>query len=505
MSSQNPHNNELFFVIFSILTILLLLFILTIYFLKLRSRWCNCDICRAYLTSSWTKDFKNLQDWYTFLLRNSPTKTVHIHILNNTITANPSNVEYMLKTNFNNYPKGKAFSMILGDLLGRGIFNVDGESWRFQRKMASLELDNMAIRSYGFDIVREEIERRLLPMLASVAGKNDAVLDLQDVFRRFTFDMICRFSFRLDPECLELSLPMSKFANSFDLASKLSAERALNVWPLIWKIKRAFNIGSEKQLRQAIQVVDTLAKEVIRQRRKLGFNNQNDLLSRFMLKVHDEGYLRDIIVSFLLAGRDTVASALTGFFHLIGTHPAVVSKILEEADRVIGPSHCPAGLMKSREMQYLNAAIHEAMRLYPPVQFDSKFCLDDDVLPDGSFVRRGTRVTYHSYAMGRMKDIWGLDCIEFRPERWLGGPNGVFLQECPFKYPVYQGGGVRVCIGKEMSLMVIKNVILSVLREYQVELAEPARVRPIFSPGLTANFLGGLPVLVHKRSDTDEH
>ena len=294
--------------------------------------FCRCETCQAYLSSSWSKDFYNLCDWYAHLLKNSPTKTIHIHVLRNTITANSDNVEYMLKTRFENYPKGKTFSMILGDFLGRGIFNVDGELWRFQKKMASLELNKYSIRSFAFEIVNYETQQRLVPLLLS--NQDGVVLDLQDVFRRFSFDSICRFSFGLDPKCLEQSLPMSDFAVSFDLASKLSAERAMAVSPLVWKIKRLFNLGSEKQLKEAVGMINILAKEVIKQRRKMGFSNHKDLLSRFMSTVHDDTYLRDIVISFLLAGRDTVASALTSFFWLLAKHPQVELEIRLEADKV---------------------------------------------------------------------------------------------------------------------------------------------------------------------------
>ncbi|XP_019053129.1 PREDICTED: cytochrome P450 94C1-like [Nelumbo nucifera] len=156
--------------------------------------------------------------------------------------------------------------MILGDLLGRGIFNVDEDTWKFQRKLASLELGSILIRSFAFEIVTTEIKRRLVPLLSWTAGKG-RVLDLQDVFRRFTFDNICRFSFGLDPGCLELSLPISEFAMAFDLASRLLAQRALSLSPLIWKIKRLLNLGSEKKLKKAIQLINVLTKEVIRQGR----------------------------------------------------------------------------------------------------------------------------------------------------------------------------------------------------------------------------------------------
>ncbi|KAL8505070.1 hypothetical protein ACS0TY_016325 [Phlomoides rotata] len=437
------------------------------------------------MESRWSLQFDNLCDWYSHLLKQSPSRTIHIHVLNNVITANPKTVEYMLKTRFDNFPKGKPFSAILGDFLGRGIFNVDGEAWRFQRKMAGIELARISIRAFAFDVVHHVTERRLVPVMDSIR-KGGGVLDLQDVFRRYSFDCICRFSFGLDPKCLELSLPLSEFAVSFDLASKLSAERAMTVSPWIWKMKRWFNVGSERKLRRSIAKIDLLAQEVIRQRRKLGFSEENDLLSRFMMCTDDETYLRDIVINFLLAGRDTVASALTSFFWLVARHPNVEAAIVNEADKVIGKDEGVRSYEQLKELHYLHGAVYESMRLFPPVQFDSKFCLNDDVLPDGRFVKGGTRVTYHPYAMGRMEEIWGFDCLEFKPERWLR--DGVFCLENNFKYPVFHAG-LRVCLGKEMALIELKCVAVSLLRLYRVELVQLDITTPRFSPGLTATYL----------------
>ncbi|XP_050226520.1 cytochrome P450 94C1-like [Mercurialis annua] len=485
---------------FVLLAIIIFLLVFLLLYSVRSNLWCNCEICEAYLTLSWTKEFTNLCDWYVHLLKNSPTKTIHIHVLGNTITANQENIEYILKTRFHNFPKGKPFSTILGDFLGQGIFNVDGDSWRFQRKMASLELDKFSIKAYAYEIFHSEIEDRLVPLLSSVADDDCArILDLQDVFRRFSFDSICRFSFGLDPRCLEITLPISDFAIAFDLASKLSAERAMAVCPLVWKIKRKLNIGTEKKMKEAIQKINTLAQEVIKQKRKIGYVLQKDLLSRFMHTINDDTYLRDIVISFLLAGRDTVASVLTSFFWLIANHPEVRSAILSEAERVLGPNqeHTSYELMK--DLHYLQATVYESMRLYPPIQFDSKFCEEDDVLPDGNLVKKGTRVTYHPYAMGRMEELWGEDCLEFKPERWL--KNGIFFNENPFKYPVFQAG-LRVCLGKEMALLEVKCVAISLLRRFDFEL-EASNQTPKFSPGLTATFSGGLPVLVRTSRKVD--
>ncbi|XP_008790927.3 cytochrome P450 94C1-like [Phoenix dactylifera] len=495
--------------LFSVFTTIFLLFSLLL--LLLRSRpWCNCHVCKAYLSSSWTGEFTNLCDWYTHLLRQSPTRTINIHVLGNTVTANPDNVEYMLATRFANFPKGKPFSSLLGDLLGRGIFNVDGESWQFQRKMASLELGSVSVRSYAFHIVSAEVRRRLIPLFTSVSDGGGAaaaaaaagVIDLQDVFRRFAFDNICKISFGLDPGCLEASLPISEFAAAFDTASRMSALRGTAVAPAVWKLKRLLNLGSERELKRAIRLVDELADELIRQRRKLGYASSHDLLSRFMCSVNDDRYLRDIVISFLLAGRDTVASGLTCFFLLLSKHPEVTAAIRDEIADVIGGSGDDelASFEQLKKMHYVHAAMYESLRLYPPVQIDSKFCVEDDMLPDGTFVRKGTRVTYHPYAMGRMERIWGPDCEEFKPERWLR--DGKFVPASPFKYPVFQAG-LRVCLGKEMALMEMKTVIVSVVPRFDVQVLDAGR-SPKFAPGLAASIDGGLPAQVRRRSSGEQ-
>jgi cytochrome P450 len=290
-------------------------------------------------------------------------------------------------------------------------------------------------------------------------------------------------------------LPVCEFALAFDAASKLSAERAIAASPMVWKIKRLLNIGSERELKEAIKKVDELAERMINQKRKEGFSNISDLLSRFMTSISDDRYLRDIVISFLLAGRDTVASGLTSFFWILSQHPEVVSAIREEIEKVTGPNQELPNFQEMLQMHYLNAAIYESLRLYPPVQFDSKFAQEDDILPDGTFMPKGTRATYHQYAMGRMEEIWGPDCLAFKPERWL--KKGVFEPANPFKYTVFHAGH-RICIGKELALVEMKTVALAIIRGFNTVVEDPNQV-PRFIPGFTATVRGGLPVLIQER------
>ncbi|RYQ92332.1 hypothetical protein Ahy_B09g098536 [Arachis hypogaea] len=110
--------------------------------------------------------------------------------------------------------------------------------------------------------------------------------------KRFSFDIICKFSFEIDTECFIPSFSESKLGDSFDLASKL-LQRAMSPLSLIWKLKRLLNIGSEKKLKEPMVVVDNVVMEMLGQRRREMATtttslNKSDLLSRFMGSIEDD-------------------------------------------------------------------------------------------------------------------------------------------------------------------------------------------------------------------------
>lgn len=134
------------------------------------------------------------------------------------------------------------------------------------------------------------------------------------------------------------------------------------------------------------------------------------------------------------------------------------------------------------------------MRLYPSVPIDNKDVTADDFLPDGTFVRKGTRLMYSIYSMGRMDSIWGKDCMEYKPERWLR--KGVFTPESPFKYAVFNAGP-RLCLGKELAYLQMKSVASAILRNYHVKLVPGHKVE--YKLSLTLFMKYGLRVTLHPR------
>ncbi|XP_031104069.1 cytochrome P450 94B3 [Ipomoea triloba] len=491
-------------------------------------------------------------DWSTDVLAACPTNTAVFRRpgkVHGVMTANPLNVEHMLKANFQNYPKGDRFISLLQDFLGAGIFNSDGDQWRTQRKTASYEFSTRSLRNFAMETANMELHTRLIPILRD-AAEGDSVLDVQDILERFAFDNICKVAFNVDPGCLGGDGNKSgEFMQAFEDAATLSSGRFMYALPFFYRIKKFLNIGSERKLQKSIQIVHKFADEIILARikhrartdRSVGYSSElsgktgedllsrikhpahtdssvdyqpelsgktgEDLLSRFMgtTEEYTPMYLRDIVISFILAGRDTTSSALTWFFWLLSSRPDVEHTILKDIKKVrlhkTGESSHYT-LDDLREMHYLHAAISEAMRLYPPVPVDTKACLEDDVMPDGTFVGQGWFATYHTYAMGRMESIWGKDCCEYKPERWLA-ENGEYRPESPFRFPVFHGGP-RMCLGKEMAYIQMKGIAASILERFEIEvLSEEKGKVPDFVLSLTLRMKGGLLVKVKERKDDE--
>ncbi|KAL2515116.1 Cytochrome [Forsythia ovata] len=447
---------------------------------------------------SFYKNRHRLLDWYTQLLSESKTQTIVVQRFGaprTVVTANPNNVEYILKTNFENFPKGKPFTDLLGDFLGVGIFNVDGEKWSLQRKLASHEFSAKSLREFVVKILEDEVENRLLPVLEN-AAENNIILDMQEVLRRFAFDTICEVSLGTNPSCLDLSRPVPPLVEAFDGASKFSAMRGVEPVSAVWKCKRALNLGSEKKLKESVNFIHSSVNEIIQaKKRKLEKGGGNDLLSRFLGAGLDDEMVRDMVISFLMAGRDTTSAALTWLFWLLSGHPDIEKHVVDEAFSINGEKSLNFDDLK--EMKYIKACLCESMRLYPPVVWDSKHAAKDDILPDGTPVYKGNRVTYFQYGMGRMEELWGKDRFEFRPDRWFD-ETGVLKSVSPFKFPVFQAG-LRVCLGKEMAFIQMKYVVASVLRRF--EFVPENLDRPIFVPLLTAYMAGGFNVRVRRRRD----
>ena len=135
--------------------------------------------------------------------------------------TDPKDVEYVLSTNFDNYIKGSMFTDTMHDLLGVGIFNVNGESWQVQRKAASHEFSVAQFRDFmthKFIKTSKDLGDHIETLCAESEKSGTAEgVDLQKLFRKFTLQSIGEIAFGVNLGCLTKDVP---FEVAFDRVSK---------------------------------------------------------------------------------------------------------------------------------------------------------------------------------------------------------------------------------------------------------------------------------------------
>ncbi|KAI7876733.1 cytochrome P450 [Lichtheimia hyalospora FSU 10163] len=420
------------------------------------------------------------------------------------VTINPKNVEHLLKTNFENYIKGPEFHTALGDLFGHGIFNANGEEWRYQRKTASNVFNVRNFRDHFTDVFVEEIELMSHHILDKAADECQ-VLDFHDLMYRFTLDsfILLGFGVQLNGLKTEGKVP---FAESFDQAQKNTFLRFINPF---WRLSDAVSkvlFPTSQSMDDHLKVVDTFAREVAEKRRgELASGLEfRDLLSRFMTAHNNKGEplnndeLRDIVLNFVIAGRDTTAQALSWGFYMLCCHPRVERKLYEEIKEYIDDSilHDSAGLFERiKDMKYAHAFFYEVLRLYPSVPLNMKYALDDDIWPDGTHIQKGDYILWSPFAQGRSEKVWGPDAREFKPERWIK-PDGELRRESQGQWPAFHAGP-RTCLGQNLATLEAIVAIIFLVKRYQFELVPGQEVT--YQVSLTLPMKYGMKVTVKKR------
>ncbi|KAJ7514485.1 hypothetical protein O6H91_23G046000 [Diphasiastrum complanatum] len=284
--------------------------------------------------------------------------------------------------------------------LGDGIFNSDGEIWKRQRKTASFEFSSKKLRDFSTVVFRGHALQ--LGQIVSHSADTREPIEMQDLFSRLTLDSICKVGFGVELGVLAPSLPDNPFAIAFDNVNVIVTMRFSDPF---WKLKRLLNVGDEASLKKSAKVIDEFIYRVIHSRRSeiqdsRAFQNSDqlkpDLLSRFIelgenpANQMNEKTLRDIVLNFIIAGRDTTAATLSWFIYMMALHPDIAERVFEELKQfeqslelgslknsiVADQQSFNESLEKFAELlnhetlaslTYLHATLTETLRLYPAV------------------------------------------------------------------------------------------------------------------------------------------
>ncbi len=380
-----------------------------------------------------------------------------------TVVSDPDLVRYLLVENGANYRKDDLQRRVLAPGLGDGLLTAEGDEWRLQRRTMAPIFSARHVA--GFTAQMDAAGARVAKRLARRDGASvDVVLEMT----RTTLDVLERTIFTQglpgDPDALGRALTR--------LLESIGPIDPLDVFGVPGFVPRLGRLKARPALRYFAEVVDELLD-----RRKAALARgeaPHDLMTLLLAAQDPESGkgLSDLevkanIVTFIAAGHETTANALTWALYCVSQDEGVRDRLEAEADAALAED----GTMTLEKLPLAKAVMEETMRLFPPVPFLSRQALRDDRIGRVKIPRNST-VIIAPYVLGRHKKLWEAPDA-FIPDRFLGERRDSVRR---FSYLPF-GAGPRICIGQSFSLQEATLVLAHVVRT--VRLALPPDHPPV--------------------------
>ncbi|KAI9001370.1 cytochrome P450 monooxygenase pc-3 [Trametes punicea] len=405
-------------------------------------------------------------------------------------TTDPNVVKTVLATDFQNYEKGEMFHAYTDSLFGTGVFNADGDLWKFHRSMSRPFFSKERISH--FELFDRHAEIALNKMKERV--RSDVAFDFQDVISRFTLDSATEFLFGSCVHSLASPLPLphglspypsedvkspsERFAHAFNMVQRIVAERPRLGW--LWPLKEIFKTSTDEYMQVVDAFIEPILQEALRKKeerlrhQKAGDEKESQddetLLDQLVKQTSDRTILHDETLNILLAGRDTTAAALTFGVYLLSQHPAVLKRLREEIIERVGLVRRPT-YDDIRDMKYLRAFLNETLRLYPPVPFNIRCSINEGLLPNPDpqglpiYIAPKTAIAYATFNMHRDPKYWGPTAEGFDPDRFLDERVGKYLVPNPFIFLPFNGGP-RICLGQQFAYNEMSFFLIRLLQTF---------------------------------------
>lgn len=407
------------------------------------------------------------------------------------VVSDPAGIRRVLVENVANYRKDDLQRAVLAPGLGEGLLTVEGEAWkRARRTLAPLFTPRRV----------EALARRMLaPIEARVASlrarRPGRIVDISQEMTRVTYDVLAEtlFSNSIAGGAGPFGAALTRYFETQGRVDPLDVLGAPKWLPRLGRLRA----------KPAITFFETRVREIIEDRQArdamVAASGQDlpepDLLSA-LLAARDpetgEG-LSDLevganIVTFIGAGHETTANALTWTFYLLSTAPEVRATVEAELD---GAGDDLVGAVLEGRLPWTRAVLEESMRLYPPVASLTRAAVEADMVA-GVAVPKGALVVISPYVLHRHALLWR-DPADFRPERFLPGAR----EEIPrFAYLPF-GAGPRICIGQQFAMVEGVLVLAAFLRAFRLDHAGGEPPRPV--QRITLRPQGGMPMRVGRR------
>ncbi|HEY8565593.1 MAG TPA: cytochrome P450 [Beijerinckiaceae bacterium] len=384
-----------------------------------------------------------------------------------TVVSDPAAIRTILVDEASRYRKDELQRRVLNPGLGQGLLMAEGEEWRLQRRTLAPLFNPRTVASFA-PAMGESAERLVRRWRRRGSGQ---VLDVALEMTRVTLDVLERTIFTQglsrDPDALGRAI-----TRYFEALGPVDP---LDLFGLPGWIPRIGRFRARPAIRYFEEVVGEL---IAARRRRLGEEAPRDLLTLLLEAADPETGrgLSDVevaanIVTFIGAGHETTANALTWSLYLLSQDVVARERVEAEADAVLGDG--PVTVEALPQLAFTRAVLEESMRLFPPVPFMSRSPIQDERLGELKVPRRSL-VVIAPYVLHRHRRLWD-EPDAFRPERFLPENRGAIDR---FAYLPF-GAGPRVCIGASFSIQEATIILATIARAARLALADDRPVMPL--------------------------
>jgi cytochrome P450 len=391
------------------------------------------------------------------------------------VVSDPAEIGRILRERPEGFRRTRLLEMILGEMGIGGVFASNGDEWRRQRKMVASAFDPRHIKAYFPSLVRvtERLYRRW-----SHHAANGAEFDLQAELMLYTVDVVAGLAFGVDINTIESDREtiQSHLNYVFPMLNRRLTS-VVQYWH--W-----FKLPSDRRLDRHLAEIQRAVTTLIQQARERMARNPSlreapsNLLEAMLVERDAPGTelndhdVSSNVVTILLAGEDTTANTLAWLMYLVSHDQAVMQRLEQEADTLLGESHLAPRMDVATSHSYVAACAQETMRMKPVAPMLLFEALMPTVIGD-VVVPAGTGVL--ALLRGPTMDARYYDRPDvFDPNRWLAsrdataqgvaaGTPGRERVSMPF------GAGPRICPGRNLAMLEISLVTSMLFRNFKIK------------------------------------
>ncbi|KIK17678.1 hypothetical protein PISMIDRAFT_633442 [Pisolithus microcarpus 441] len=383
---------------------------------------------------------------------------------------------------------------------GRGILWAHGEDHKRQRKSLSPAFSHAALRKLAHVFYNCAHKTKAgWDALIDIGGGESAIIEIQDWMNHISLDTIGMAGFSHEFGSLDgKPATIQEVFSAFDASAKQSfIDIAVVLFAEVFPVFSYVPVSCVKSLTDMQQTLSGVAKKLLERmekEKKEGVIDGKEDKSIIGVLINGDRTLDNQSLTapnhqmkeLLLAGYITTSNSLTWTLVELARNPDIQSKLRDEL-LAFGSEPTYDQLQSSLTLPYLDAVVHESLRIHPPLTDFVRVAAEDDVIPlsepvltksgqaiDSISVARGTRIGLPLACINRSTAIWGPDAKIFRPERWLE-KDGI-----PKKAQDVQGyrhlltfaDGPRNCLGKGFAVSEMKAVLSVLVKSFLFEMRD---------------------------------